>query len=438
MKIRPTLPKKLTAKLPRSLRTGSRSGEHPLKRVSRHPAFAIPAITGLFIIMLTVIGIIVFSGGTPKLRQTDTHIVIINHDKTEQTLPTRAHTVSSVLKKANIAIHQGDVVEPDLDSEVVTDNFRINVYRAVPVTIVDGNRKTFAFSAAATPRSIVKQSGINVYPEDKLDLLPTDNFLTEASIGQRVVIQRATAVNVNIYGTPVQMRTHAKTVGELLKERGLKLQANDSVQPAVSTPLTAAMQVFVLRKGTQIATEEIAIPMTAETIEDASLTFGTTAVRQQGSDGRKLVTYQLQLENGKEVSRKIIQEVITVQPVTQITARGKNFNPSADKLAVMQAAGIAASDYPYVDYIVSRESGWCPTKWQGQSGYCPPSYVELHPPSSSYGYGLVQSTPAIKMSSAGGDWQTNPVTQLRWATSYAARYGGWAGAYNQWISKHYW
>jgi len=434
MKIRPTLP----IKLPRFHKRAGAAGEHPLRRVSRHPAFAIPVITGLFIVLLTVIGIIVFSGGAPKLRPTDTHIVIINHDKKEQTLPTRAHTVGDVLKKANIALHQGDVVEPDAGTEVVTDNFRINVYRAVPVTIVDGNRKTFAFSAATTPRSIVKQSGIDVYPEDELNLLPTDNFLTEASIGQRVVIQRAMAVNVNIYGTPVQMRTHAKTVGELLKERGLKLQSNDSVQPAAGTPLSTNLQVFVLRKGTQITTEELAVPMDVQTVEDAGLTFGTMALRQQGSDGKKLVTYQLQLENGKEISRKVIQEVITVQPVAQITARGKAVQIPSDKQAVMAAAGIAPGDYPYVDYIVSHESGWCPTKWQGQSGYCPPYYTELHSPSSSYGYGLVQATPGIKMSSAGGDWQTNPATQLRWATSYASRYGGWGGAYNHWVAYHNW
>jgi len=388
--------------------------------------------------MLTVIGIVLFSGGAPKLRETDTHIVIISHDKKEQTVPTRARTVGEVLKKADIDLHQGDVVEPDANTEVVTDNFRINVYRAVPVTIVDGNRKTFAYSAATTPRSIVKQSGIDVYPEDNLALLPADNFLTEASIGQRVVIQRATAVNVNVYGTPVQMRTHAKTVGALLKERGLKLQSNDSVQPSLNTPLSAGQQVFVLRKGTQIATEEVTIPMETQTIEDNSLTFGAIATRQEGAAGKKLVTYQLQLENGKEVNRKVIQEVITVQPITKIVAKGKNFNASSDKLAVMQAAGISPSDYPYVDYIVSRESGWCPTKWQGQAGYCPPTYQELHSPSSGFGYGLVQSTPAIKMASAGGDWQTNPVTQLRWASGYASRYGGWAGAYNHWVAYHSW
>jgi hypothetical protein len=43
------------------------------------------------------------------------------------------------------------------------------------------------------------------------------------------------------------------------------------------------------------------------------------------------------------------------------------------------------------------------------------------------------------MASAGSDWQTNPVTQLQWCTQYATdRYGGWWGAYNQWIANRWW
>jgi hypothetical protein len=43
------------------------------------------------------------------------------------------------------------------------------------------------------------------------------------------------------------------------------------------------------------------------------------------------------------------------------------------------------------------------------------------------------------MATAGADWQTNPVTQLRWCHSYAQRrHGGWAGAYNYWLAHHNW
>jgi uncharacterized protein YabE (DUF348 family) len=409
---------------------------HVLKRVSRHPAFAIPLVTGLFLILLTVVGIVIFNGGSAKLQSTDTHIVIISHDKIEQTVPTRASTVSDVLKRFNIKVNAGDVVEPDANTEIVTDNFRINVYRAVPVTIVDNGHKTFAFSAASTPRSIVKQAGIQVYPEDKLDLVPTDNFLTEASIGERVVISRATPVNVNIYGTPVQMRSRATTVGDLLTERGLKLESKDYVQPDRSTPVTANMQIYLLRQGQKVVTEEATIDMPTEIVEDSNLTFGTTALRQQGQAGKKLITYLIEVKNGKE-ERKVIQEIVTQPVIAQITARGKAVQIPSDKQAVMAAAGIAPGDYPYVDYIVSHESGWCPTKVQGQVGYCPPYAPETVP--SGLGYGLGQATPGTKMASFGADWKTSATTQLRWATSYAVgRYGSWGAAYNYWSAHHNW
>lgn len=409
-----------------------------IKRVGKHPFFAIPAVTGLVLMLLTVIFIVIMSGGAPKLRSTDTHVVIISHDKTEQAVPTRARTVDEVLKRFDIKIKPGDVVEPDLQTPIVTDNFRINVYRAVPVTIVDGDRKIFAYSAASTPRSIVKQAGLEVYPEDKLELLPAENFLTEASIGERVVIQRSTPVNVNIYGTPVQLRSRAHTVGDLLVERGLKLDNNDVVQPTKNTKVSANMQIYLLRQGQKVVTEESTIAMPEEIVEDGSLTFGTTAMRQQGQPGKKVITYLIENKDGKE-TRRILQEITTQEPVKQIVAKGKAVQIPSDKQAVMAAAGVAPGDYPYADYIISRESGWCPTKWQGQIGYCPPYYQELHPPSALWGYGLCQSTPAGKMASAGSDWQTNAVTQLKWCSGYAkSRHGGWAGAYNYWQTHHNW
>ncbi|HSX35719.1 MAG TPA: G5 domain-containing protein [Patescibacteria group bacterium] len=423
-------------KLPK-IRVEQRKKFHRLRRVGRHPVVTVPLITGGLLVILTVATILVLNGGSPKLQSTDTHIVIITHDHKVQTLPTRADTVAEALKKADITLGSGDVVEPDASTQIVTDNFRINVYRAVPVTIVDGTTKSFAYSAATTPRSIVQQAGIQVYPEDNLSLLPVDNFLTEGSIGERVVISRATPVSVNIYGTPVVMRTHAATVGALLTERGLKPEANDTVTPVANTPLTPNVQIFILRKGTTIVTEAQAIPMDTQIVEDDTLSFGTTAVRQQGSAGSKLVTYQVQLVNGKEVSRKEIQEVVTTPAVAQIIARGKAVQIPADKQAVMAAAGISSGDYPYVDYIMSHESGWCPTKVQGQVGYCPPYAPATIP--SNLGYGLGQATPGTKMAPFGSDWQTSATTQLRWATSYAdGRYGSWAAAYNHWYSYHNW
>lgn len=407
---------------------------HIIRRAARKPLVAVPLATFSVLLLLTILGLIIFNNGSPTLKPIDSNIVIVTHDKTEQTVPTRARTVGELLERLNITLRDGDVVEPSQDTEIVSDNFRVNVYRGVPVTIVDGEKRTFAFSAASTPRSIVKQAGIEVYPEDELELLPTENFLVEGSIGQRVVVNRATPVNLNIYGTQVTMRTHAKTVGELLKERDITLGAGDTVQPTQGVVIAQNMQIFLLRQGQKIETTEEVVPMPQEIQEDSSLSFGATAIRQQGSPGKRLVTYQIDTNTGE---RKKIQEVTIVEPVKHIIARGKAVQIPSDKQAAMAAAGIAPSDYAYVDFIISHESGWCPTKVQGQVGYCPPYAPESIP--TNRGYGLGQATPGTKMAPFGTDWKTSAITQLKWATSYAkSRHGGWAGAYNHWQSRHWW
>lgn len=392
------------------------------KRVAKKPHIAIPFVTIGGLLLLGAAAFLVANGGSPTVKDSDSNIVIIDYDKHRQTVPTRAKTVGALLAKLQIKLNTGDVVEPSKDTEIIGDNFRVNVYRAVPVTVIDGEQKTYAYSAAATPRSIVKQAGVKVYPEDKLDLMPTDNFLTDSSIGERVVINRATPININLYGTPLAIRTHAKTVKDLLKEKNITLQSGDTVQPSPNTPITTNTQVFVIHKGKQIVNEEQEVAMPVQTVDDDSLSFGTTAIRQQGSPGKKVITYEVELQNGVEVSRRAIQEVVSVQPVTQVVAKGTYVNIAKDRTSVMAAAGISKSDYTYVDYIVEHESHWNPVARNASSG----------------AYGLCQALPGSKMASAGSDWQSNPVTQLKWCSGYASKFGGWAGAYSYWVSHGYW
>ncbi|HSX05449.1 MAG TPA: ubiquitin-like domain-containing protein [Candidatus Saccharimonadales bacterium] len=365
------------------------------------------------------------------------YIAIISYDGVKQTVPTREPTVSALLKKLHIHVSSRDRVEPSLSTAIAQDNFRINIYRAIPITIYDGKTVTNAFSAGATLRSMVADAGVTLYPEDTINQFPAENIVAAQSLGSQIVIDRSVPLTLNVYGTVLSMRTHQRTVADLLKAKNVKLGPKDSVTPAESTPITANIQVFVLRKGTQIVTQTQTIPAPVQTVTDSSLSFGTSAVRQQGSDGTEVLTYQVNTENGVEVGRTLLQSVVTVQPVATVIARGQAVSIPADKQAVMAQAGIAPSDYKYVDYIASHEGGWCPTKIQGTHncpGYMNPSDVPAHG-----GYGIFQATPGSKMASAGSDWATSAVTQIRWATGYAdARYGSWAGAYDHWTVHHNW
>lgn len=94
---------------------------------------------------------------------------------------------------------------------------------------------------------------------------------------------------------------------------------------------------------------------------------------------------------------------------------------TGDHKKLMHAAGIPASWFSAIDYIVTHESGWRVNATNASSG----------------AYGLPQSWPGYKMASAGADWRTNPVTQLKWMKSYVTeRYGGAPQAAAYWRAHH--
>lgn len=114
----------------------------------------------------------------------------------------------------------------------------------------------------------------------------------------------------------------------------------------------------------------------------------------------------------------------TPEPVAPATGSGSDEIPrytgGGSPAEWMAAAGIPESDWGYVDYVVSRESGWNPNATNSSSGAC----------------GLVQALPCSKVPGGNG---YDPVANLIWANGYATgRYGSWAGAYNFWVSNHWW
>lgn len=53
-------------------------------------------------------------------------------------------------------------------------------------------------------------------------------------------------------------------------------------------------------------------------------------------------------------------------------------------------------------------------------------------------YGIPQALPGSKMASAGADWRTNPVTQVRWLLGYVhGRYGTACQAWAFWRDHHW-
>jgi resuscitation-promoting factor RpfB len=386
------------------------------RHIIRRP-YIVP-IMGL-VLGLVVVGLIFISKGGHTYVQTDYHIVFVFEGGKKTTLDTKAQTVGQLIGRLNLHLIPQDVVEPARDTPIVEDNFRINIYHARPVTVIDGSNKTVTLTAQKSARVVAQDAGLTVKPEDIAAFSQGD--IKDNVIGEQVVVARATPINLNLYGTQVPSYTQARTVSAMLIEKHIKLENGETVNPDIKTPIAPNMQIFVLSKGSQVVTAQQDIPSPTQVINDASLSFGTTVIRQNGTPGKEILTYVVTTKNGTEVGRKVINEAIIQTPVPQIVARGTTIDINGDKTSIMSAAGIGAGDWPYANFIVSHESGW---------------RVTASNPSGAYG--LCQSLPGSKMASAGADWETNPITQLRWCSGYAAKFGGWGAAYNYWLAHHYW
>lgn len=362
----------------------------------------------------------------------DEHLVSVYDRGEEHAVLTHGATVEDALKDAKVTVDPADIVEPARSEKLIAKTYHVNVYRARPVVVEDGNTRIRVMTAEQSPRQIAAAAKVTLYDEDNTKLQRVDDVIGDGGAGLKLVIDRATPFSFVLYGKKLDAHTQAKTVGEMLAGKNVKLAAQDGSNVPMSTPIVAGMTVEVWRNGVQTMTQEEEIAMPVREVKSADQPIGFRQVQTAGKPGKKQVSYELNLQNGKEVSRKEIQTVVTTQPIEQVEIVGTKFAlPSGSHEDWMAAAGIAPSDYGYVNYIVIHEGGWEPCKVQGGSINC--EY------GGSMGYGLVQATPGGKMVSAGGDWRTNPITQLRWASGYAVgRYGSWAGAYNHWLSSHNW
>ena len=255
-------------------------------------------------------------------------LVTIYDRGAEKTIVTKARTIREALKLAKFSIDERqDVVEPSLDSEMVAEKYNINIFRARPITIVDGNKRLKVTTAEQTPALIAKAAGIEVFEEDKTNLSNSDNMAVDGA-NMVMKIDRASMVNFVLYGKESVIRTHAKTVGELLKEKNIDPKKDDTLSVDRSAKIIPGMKIELWRNGKQTITAEEDVKFEVEKVQDANRDSGYREVKQAGENGKKNVTYEIEMKNGVEVSRKEIASVVTKEPKKQIEIVGTKSSTS--------------------------------------------------------------------------------------------------------------
>ncbi|WP_328331530.1 G5 domain-containing protein [Kribbella sp. NBC_00382] len=83
-------------------------------------------------------------------------------------------------------------------------------------------------------------------------------------------------------------------------------------KPVKATPVVVTKNVVVVRS----------VAFKKKNVRDPERPQGESAVTTRGVKGKKQLTYAVTYTDGKETGRRLVREVVTVAPVTQITSIG--------------------------------------------------------------------------------------------------------------------
>ena len=383
----------------------------------------------LAVLVLAVV-LIVSAIFTPLVRAADNKIdnssrlVTFYDEGEEHSILTKSRTVGEALDEVGLRIGDKDSVTPAVDSELNSSIVVVNIRRARPVTIADENgQRIRTVTAEIDATKIIESVGITLNPRDEIEVEASANFMSSGGAGQEISIRRAKTVNLSLYGQRLTLYTQADTLAEMLSEAGIGLADDDTTSLPLDQEISDGMSAQIWRNGIQTIEQEEEVAFETEIIKDSTKQVGYTEVQTAGQPGKKTVIYQVNMQSGVELSREKISEVITVPAVTQVEIHGTKVNlPPGSHTDWMRMAGIPESDFGATNYIISRESGWRYNATNASSG----------------AYGLPQALPGYKMRSAGEDWETNPITQLKWFYSYCTnRYGSVQEAYEFWLANHW-
>jgi resuscitation-promoting factor RpfB len=302
--------------------------------------------TQLVVLCALVAGLVAFVGNNKT--------VTLNVDGKVTSVQSFGGTVGQVVKSANVELKPADRVSPSADVKVENGTvINVNMAKDVKVSL-DGAEKTVSTTAPdvaglVTELGIASASSVSV---------PKDAQLAVA--GSFVSISTPKSVSIVADGKVATATTTAETVAQVLEDAGITLGVDDRTSQPGNAHVVNNMVVKVSRVDTSqtaATTENVAFDSLTE--ESADLFKGEKKVTQAGVAGKVDRTFKLVMVDGREASRTLVSEAVSVQPVTEKVAVGTKPKPAAAPAAGANtgAAAPAMMNEAMWDKIAQCEAG---------------------------------------------------------------------------------
>lgn len=299
-----------------------------LALLQRHRVLIISVGAILFALIGAIVTIVIASDYAKTPRDDSKRLISVYDRGIRTAFLSDAETLGDALEENNIAIDPRDSVEPGLDEELVAPEYQVNVYRARPVLVSDGQTRVKVVTPYQTADRIARDAGITLHPEDGTVMSRSADYVGDGA-GLQLTINRSTPLFLDLYGRTTEIRTQAKTVEGLLEEKGIILGDKGRVSVSLQTTITSGMAIRVWREGVQTITVDEPIAFPVEQIQDADRLIGYKAVSVPGKDGIRSINYEVEIKDGAEVSRKEIARIDTLLPTKQVEIIGIKSHPNA-------------------------------------------------------------------------------------------------------------
>lgn len=185
------------------------------------------------------------------------------------------------------------------------------------VTLQIGSQKENLSTYAFTVDQFLNGAGVTLGPMDRVQ----PALDTDLRNGSTVVVYRAVPVTVTAYRANVRrIFTTCTTVAGVLAETGIKLCGLDKVEPGLTAPVTAGMQINVLRIVSHEETKEVAVPFTTLNLTDPMLAGGTETLLQPGHSGLARQVWQVVYTDGAVSAATMLSEILLTAPRPAIMA----------------------------------------------------------------------------------------------------------------------
>jgi resuscitation-promoting factor RpfB len=233
----------------------------------------------------------------------------------------------------------------DRSRAIPIDGLTVTALTLHTVTLANrGGAAATVSTAATTVGALLAEQGIAIGAADRVTPA-VDVPLTD---GAAISVVTLPTVSLAVGTDPaVSQVVEGATVGDALAAAGVTLGADDTVIPAVATPVTDGLQIVVTRISYQTTTQTQDVGQPAdERQNDGSLAAGTTTVVQQGQPGSVEITLRTTVTNGQagapdEVSRRTLTEAVAT-----ITKVGTKQATAVQPAAVQPAQQLAAAAPP--------------------------------------------------------------------------------------------